>query len=84
MTYNEWKVLSKSKELKDWHLTLNFECANPEIAREYKKREQDEKKEFESIMKISDREKREKKLARYLAIHDPEGTERRQREREGR
>lgn len=39
MTYNEWKVLSKSKELKDWHLTLNFECANPEIAREYKKRE---------------------------------------------
>ena len=63
MNYQQWKALSKSSVGKNRKAVLSFESQNPIVAREYRKRLEDEKKKRSEIMSIEDTRKRHEEIA---------------------
>lgn len=68
MTYQEWKVVATRNFWRNQGEISNFERQNPTMAREYKKRLENERKKRSEIMAIKDTAERHRKIAENMAL----------------
>ncbi len=68
MTYSEWKALKKSNVGKKQRRVIDFEYQNPQTARDYKKRLEEEKKKRSEILQITDTMTRHKAISENMAL----------------
>ena len=68
MTYSEWKALKKSSTGAKQRRVIDFECQNPQTARDYKKRLEEEHKKRSEILSIPDTRKRHKAIYENMAL----------------
>lgn len=68
MTYADWKVLKKSNVGKKQRRVIDFEYQNPQTARNYKKRLEEEKKKRSEILSIPDTRTRHKAIYENMKL----------------
>ena len=68
MTYQEWKTLNKSSDKRYTGALFDFECNNPIMVQDYKRRLESEKKKRSEIMEIQDTMARHKAISENMAL----------------
>lgn len=68
MTYDEWKILSRSNHWAKKKRVAGFEYENPITTRDYKKRLEEEKKKRSEILSIPDTMTRHKAISENLSL----------------